>query len=183
MTELQEQKDALRKVLQAKARQIPSAGRRAADKQFKRAVLLHPKYLEADSVLLYFSTPFEPDTLFMISRALHEGKQVYLPKCVDSHTMLPGRVRSLEDLTETGMFGIREPPEPEKHRVRLDFAVVPCVGASKAGARLGHGAGYYDRFFSWNPDVYKLCLCYKDLLTDDIPVGPLDVMMDEVISF
>jgi 5-formyltetrahydrofolate cyclo-ligase len=96
--------------------------------------------------------------------------------------MLAVEIKSTADLVP-GIWGIPEPAlSPGPYELpALDLALVPCVGASPNGARLGHGAGYYDRFFE-NCETYKLCLCFADLLTDEIPMLPHDTPMDGVIT-
>ena len=63
----------------------------------------------------------------------------------------------------------------------IELAVVPCVCATPDGRRLGHGAGYYDRFLRAHP-MPCLCLCFHALLLDDLPTGPTDFPMDAVIT-
>ena len=39
--------------------------------------------------------------------------------------------------------------------------------------------GYYDRFL--NDKVFKICLCFKELLSDEIVMDKYDIYMDKVI--
>ncbi len=59
------------------------------------------------------------------------------------------RLLSLEEL-EKGPYGIPAPPEsqPWIEPEQIDFAVVPCMACDEKGGRLGHGAGFYDRFLA-----------------------------------
>ena len=92
------------------------------------------------------------------------------------------RIRDERELVP-GILGIPEPlsaretAEPED----IDLALVPCVAASLSGKRLGHGAGYYDRFLRGKGPA-TLCLCYQSLLTEEIPMTPLDVWMDWIVT-
>lgn len=175
-------KSDLRKSLAARAAAIPAKTRRANSEKIARAVLESDVYRQAKSVFIYVSMPTEPDTRPILADALCSGKRVYVPKCADKHTMLAVEIKSLADL-RPGVWGIPEPEDmPETYTPpAIDLAVVPCVGASPGGARLGHGAGYYDRFFE-NCETYKLCLCFADLLTDAVPTEPHDTPMDAVIT-
>ena len=65
-------------------------------------------------------------------------------------------------------------PEP-------DLILVPCVAASPGGIRLGHGAGYYDRFLAEHSGK-AVCLCFRALLRADLPMEETDIPMDLVIS-
>ena len=63
----------------------------------------------------------------------------------------------------------------------LDLIVVPCVSASTGGKRLGHGAGYYDRFLA-HSSGNAICLCFERMLRDDIPMDEYDVWMPAVLT-
>ena len=81
-----------------------------------------------------------------------------------------------------GILGIPEPPAPETDGIpEPDLILVPCVAASPGGIRLGHGAGYYDRFLSGRGGE-KVCLCFRALLRADLPAEDTDVITDLVIT-
>ena len=65
-------------------------------------------------------------------------------------------------------------PEP-------DLILVPCVAAARDGRRLGHGAGYYDRYLEGR-GAETVCLCFRSCLRDDLPACGHDVRMDRVIT-
>ena len=145
-------------------------------------VLSSPPYRQAASLFVYVSTDWEPDTHTLIENAWRAGKAVYVPKCYGQGRMDAVRVFSWQDLVP-GSFGILEPvggpsdgPFPS-----IDLAIVPCVCASRDGQRLGHGAGYYDRFLRAHP-MPCLCLCFHALLRDDLPTDQLDIPMDAVVT-
>ena len=177
-----DEKKALRRLLKEKAAAIPPEKRRKYSAAITRSVLESAVYKNARSVFVYVSTPTEPDTRAILENALHAGKRVYVPKCIDMQTMQAVPIASLDEL-RPGRLGIYEPAHPPESAIPpdIDLAVIPCVGASPQGARLGHGAGYYDRFLA-ACETYKLCLCFSALLTPELPQGPCDVPMDAVIT-
>ena len=59
--------------------------------------------------------------------------------------------------------------------------VIALIGASEDGKRLGHGAGYYDRFLTQSGGR-TVCLCFSAALCGDIPTEPTDVRMHLVVS-
>ncbi len=134
----------------------------------------------AESVFLYVSMWAEPDTRALLEDALAAGKRVYVPLCCPDRVMKAVRIRSTEAL-RPGMCGIPEPFDQTETASagELDLLLVPCLTASRDGKRLGHGAGYYDRFLSGGHGI-TMCLCYEALLTETIPTDAHDVRMDFV---
>ncbi len=196
--DLRREKAALRASIRERAAALDPAvlaesGRRIAD-----SVLSSSLWRRAESVFCYVSVGVEPDTRAILCRALAEGKRLYVPKCLPGpeRIMLAVRIASTEDLVP-GSLGIPEPlftPEhlPETAAARdLDLMLIPCVTADLSGNRLGHGAGYYDRFLapragcaspSRHAFPVTVCLCHAALLSDRVPVDPLDVGMDFVAA-
>src|SRR4030095_5354369 len=89
-----------------------------------------------------------------------------------------------------GKWKILEPPrdrwgEPGKEvaPAELDLVMVPGVGFSRAGGRMGNGQGYYDRLLATvRPDCRLIGLCYECQLFDDLVVSEHDVFMDQVVT-
>ena len=161
----------------------PDAGTRASASAAIGSILLaDPAYKAAGTVFCYAATAQEPDTRAILEDALAADKCLCVPKCIGDGIMKAVRISSLEDL-HPGKYGIPEPAEglPEIAPEIIDLAIVPCVAASTDGRRLGHGAGYYDRFLS-PIGAKRICLCFKALLREDIPMDAHDLLMDKVIS-
>ena len=155
---------------------IKTAGRGIAEKVVNSA-----EFSACKSLFVYVSTAREPDTYYIIEKAWQAGKRVFVPRCLPDNQMQAVRLDGFSEL-RAGMMNIPEPvghetAEPEE----LDLIIVPCVSASADGKRLGHGAGYYDRFLE-RTNAEKICLCFGKLLCEDIPTDSRDVFMDKVIS-
>lgn len=174
-------KAAFRRMLRGREKMSPQA-REAAGRVITARVLKSAEYKAAKTIFIYVSAASEPDTLPVIQDALKNGKQVCVPRCLKGHQMEAVRITGLSDL-QPGAYGIPEPPAccaavpPE----RIDLAVIPCVAASEKGERLGHGAGYYDRYLP-GVKACKMCLCFSWLLFSKIPTDPHDIPMDIVIT-
>ncbi len=82
-------------------------------------------------------------------------------------------------------FGIREPDPghcPEVSASRLDLILVPGLAFTSFGHRLGHGAGYYDRFLATlPPGIPAAGICFTCQLQPALPVEPHDVRLQHVI--
>lgn len=154
----------------------------SANKAITEKVLGSEKYKNSSVIFIYVSTESEPDTINIIESALAEGKKVCVPKCISKSEMEAVVIESLDELVE-GRYGLKEPADTEKaiDIAEIDLAVIPCVAASKENKRLGHGAGYYDRFLE-TTKAFKMCLCFEKLIFDEIPTDEHDILMDKIIS-
>lgn len=175
-------KSELRRAFKARGAALTGEYREQADRAIREAVLQSGLWQRAERVFVYVSMWAEPDTRALIGAALGEGKRVYVPLCCPDKTMKAVRIRSLDELRPSAM-GIPEPPADSEAATpgELELAVVPCVTATAAGARLGHGAGYYDRFLRLHA-CPTLCLCYGQMLADALPMDEHDIWMDFVVT-
>lgn len=153
-----------------------------ADKIISQKVLHSDKFRNCKTVFVYVSTETEPDTSEIIETALKLGKTVCVPKCITKNEMKAVRIFSTDEL-KPGYFGIKEPEscENEIKSEDIDLALIPCMAASYDGSRLGHGAGYYDRFLA-HTEAYKICLCFEKLIYFNIPTDEYDVKSDRTIT-
>ena len=179
---LRREKRRLRGECKDRAAKLTDAYRREADRAMREELLQSELWRSASGVFLYVSVQNEPDTRALIEDALGAGKRVYVPLCCAEHVMKAVRIRSLDEL-RPGVLGIPEPPADNEtaQPCDVDLAVVPCVTATRGGQRLGHGAGYYDRFLQSNP-CKTLCLCYEPMLSPSVPTDAQDRPMDCVLS-
>ena len=141
-------------------------------------------FLEAETIFTYVSMKEEPDTGGIIETSWSMGKKVFVPRCIPGkeRRMEAVEIASWEELSP-GTMGIWEPKKAVKGRKERGFSLmlIPCVMADKRGGRLGHGAGYYDRFLA-SAEGGKLCLCYEALLYSKVPMEEKDIFMDYVLT-
>lgn len=162
-------------------------------KESKRSGLLGLGKTEK-TVLAYFSVGNEPSTLALINELLKSGKRVCLPLCIDldeeGHrtdivdAMEARQITSFDDLVP-GAYGIPEPKadtvtvQPEE----IDIIILPCISCDRDCNRIGHGAGYYDKFLSkTDKDCFTMALCYEEVMLDDIPTEPHDMPVGAVVT-
>ncbi|MEE5989063.1 MAG: 5-formyltetrahydrofolate cyclo-ligase [Lachnospiraceae bacterium] len=142
-----------------------------------------PAYVRAGEILLYASYRNEVPTERIFAYSVSAGKRVYYPK-VENNDLVFTRVRDLREL-EIGFKGIPEPPSagsPAEIRNTRAVIICPGLGFGMDGSRIGYGRGYYDRFLSANPDIYKIGVCFEIQFSDTVPHGEEDLPMDEVIT-
>jgi len=110
------------------------------------------EFKKANTIMLYTSTDFEVDTNSIIDEALKAGKRVAVPYVLkEGKRMVPSLIKNRTSDLSPGPYGIYQPTEKsfmECPCSEIDLVVVPGIAFTKGGARLGRGAGYYDRFLS-----------------------------------
>lgn len=143
-------------------------------------VINSKEFKKASSVFIYIATTKEVKTDKIINEAFKQNKDVYVPKCLDVFEMVAVKINSFDELKE-GKYGILEPIADDTFDGNIDLSVIPCMSCSKDLKRIGHGKGYYDRYLSRHK-THKMALCFKKLLSHDIPIDENDILMDEVIS-
>lgn len=137
-----------------------------------------PEFEAARTVMLYLSMPSEVDTAPLALRAWQMGKQVAVPKVSwDQRRMLPTEITTLSGgLTTTGS-GVREPVGGKPIPLDLiDLVVVPGLGFSTNGHRIGRGMGFYDRFLAQADFLGTSCgLAFEEQVVPELPVLDHDV--------
>ena len=180
------EKTAVRKQLRAITKALTREYKEQASASIARLVLESTEYKAAGSIFIYISMDGEPDTKDIIRQALSDGKAVYVPRCLSDGIMEAVKIDSFECL-KPGHYGIPEPDAALNSTDVSSFdsetavAFVPCVGASRDGRRMGHGAGYYDRFLE-NRSMKKVMLVYAAQIMSEIPCDEHDIIMDRVIT-
>lgn len=135
---------------------------------------------------LYFSLPYEVDTIRIINFLLKEKKQVALPRMKDSELQFYF-INSLDDVVIDNQWKIGQPKDTNSivKVADLDLIIVPLVAFNQKKYRLGHGKGYYDRFLS-NPEckAFKLGLAYQvqEIANDVFFVDNWDIPFDAIIT-
>lgn len=169
--------------------------------------LLHAECYEKSRVIYgYYPLGNEVNCLPILRQALSDGKTVALPatgarllerteaaemdaaeagatrKTEAAHRMEFFRVNSLDEVAE-GNFHVMEPivecPVIQEERA---LVLVPGVTFDRSGNRYGYGGGYYDRYFSRFPGVYRAALCYEHQMEENLIVLDTDIKMHEIYT-
>ena len=75
-------------------------------------------------------------------------------------------------------------PASDGAEVTPDVVLVPCVGFSAAGYRLGYGGGYFDRWMAAHPQVTTIGIAWaaSELSAGDFEPQPHDQPMSLVVT-
>ena len=178
------EKKELRAMIREKNKNITDEYRAQANAGIATRFLLYPVFQQVESIFCYVNTDMEPDTRTIIETAWQMGKMVTVPRCIpgSDSEMEAVEIKSWDDL-EPGTLGLMEPKQglPVVDGYKIALAIIPCVSADRWGGRLGHGAGYYDRWLK-GQSMYKYCLCFEGLMSEHIPMDEHDIRMDRIFT-
>jgi 5-formyltetrahydrofolate cyclo-ligase len=137
-----------------------------------------PEFAAARVVMLFLSMPHEIETSSLALRCWQAGKTVVVPKVSwDQRRMLPVEITSLQTGISTTHPGVREPTTGKPIPLNMiDLVVVPGIGFTPTGHRIGRGMGFYDRFLAQNDFVGVSCgLGFEEQVLEQIPVLDHDI--------
>ncbi len=82
----------------------------------------------------------------------------------------------------TGPLGILAPVDDTAWDLPIDVAVVPGLGFSTLGARLGFGAGYDDRWLAEHPEITIVGVAFDYRILDQLPVARHHIAMNIIVT-
>ena len=130
----------------------------------------------------YISTADEVSTEAIIDNAEESHIKIAVP-CIYGDKMYAIKYFGKETLTQN-KYGIYEPKFDDAKIAIFEDAVVlvPLLGFDENMNRLGHGKGFYDRFFAENPNCTKIGLAFEEQKFDKVIHDRFDVQMDYVVT-
>ena len=173
------QKAALRKHLLEKRDATSAELREISSDKICKNLKQIDLFNNSENIASYFPIGSEVNTNHIMLDILEQGKNLLLPKVVGDNLEFY-TVPNLKAL-EKGSFDIMEPKDICKRAENIDCVLVPTVGISKSGSRLGYGNGYYDKFLA-DKSVTKIALTYNKQIVKSIPSSEHDIKMDWIIS-
>lgn len=178
-------KQQLRSELMAKRKAMNPAQLDSRGLKTQSRFLATPYYANARTVALYAPIKGEVPTRDILTAALQDGKIVCYPL---SH--VHGRILSFRAITneaelEPGRLGVREPANSADliPVSQIDLFVVPGLGFSRDGKRLGRGGGYYDATLKAASELSRrVGLSFSEQMVENLPSNSDDVPMDLVVT-
>ena len=88
---------------------------------------------------------------------------------------------NLKEQTQVGSYGIPVPAQGVE--VLPDALLVPCVGFTRAGFRLGYGGGWFDRTLPGLPKtVISIGIAYDALELSDYTAEAFDIPLNYIVT-
>lgn len=133
------------------------------------------------SVFVYVSLPDEVATRTLIDTFVARGATVTVPRIVAGGEMRAVSFPGWEEM-RAGPLGIPAPSSRLAYNGPIESAIVPGLGFTRDGARIGYGAGYYDRWLASHPHTARIGVAFECQLVAMLPQEAHDVPMHRVIT-
>ena len=147
-------------------------------------ILALPELMNVRTVFSYLAAWDEVDLDYVNQTLTAQGITVACPVCFEKGRM-EAYAPENESAVEAGAYGIKSPVvsrssfiEPED----IDLVLVPCVAFDEAKNRLGHGAGYYDRYLPRCSRAVFVLAAFQVQKLDGLCCDAHDVKMDIVVT-
>ncbi len=148
-------------------------------KQIQKRLKKISEFRLANSIGMYYPIGSEVPTQDIMQEAISNGKEILLPKVIGENLEFR-KIKDFGDL-EKGNFDIMEPKDDCTPSDKFDVILVPTVGISPDGYRLGYGHGYYDRFLA-KRKVVTIALTYAKQVIKSVPRSEDDVRIDWIVT-
>jgi len=150
-----------------------------ASKKMQKRLKKINAFIDAQKIGVYYPIGSEILTQDIIQELLSNGKDVFLPKVIGKNI----EFRKIIDFSslEKGSFDIMEPRDDCQIDNNLDVVLVPTVGISPTGVRLGYGHGFYDRFLSEHKTT-TISLTLEKQIIKNIPKSEHDIIIDWIVT-
>jgi len=160
---------------------LDATERATASAAIRARCLADARLAASEVVFAFISTADEVDTHALIDALLARGQRVLVPLLADRTAMLavpfPGWAR-----LAPGKLGILTPPQAPAWPHAPDTVLVPGLAFTPAGARLGYGGGYYDRWLAHHRPRHVAALAFEAQLVETLPGSAHDQRVARIFS-
>ncbi|EDV26793.1 uncharacterized protein TRIADDRAFT_54064 [Trichoplax adhaerens] len=186
-------KNLLRKTIKQRVALISDIQKDRESLQVAKKLMATPEYQKSKRVCVYLHMDDEIRTTAILKDIFSTNKICYIPHYYGP-IMDMVRLHSWEDYDNLPLtsWNIKQPADNEQRENAisgggLDLIIVPGLGFTMAGDRLGRGKGYYDGYLQkYEEKLHKrpitIALAFASQICDTIPTDDHDRRIDMVIS-
>jgi 5-formyltetrahydrofolate cyclo-ligase len=124
---------------------------------------------------------WEADPRAILRWAADQGRAIALPFFASRDSAMMFRQWEAENPLETGPFGILQ-PSAAAPALTPDCLLIPLIGFTRSGVRLGQGGGHYDRYCAAHPDALRIGLAWGVQCCDALPQDDHDVPLHAILT-
>ena len=187
------EKRELRRQLRSKRRRFSSSERKNASEKIEQQVVTSHRFLVSRRIAVYVPVAGEIDTMPIAGKAWHMSKEIYLPVLFSYRRRLAFARYQASTIVKPNRVGIDEPQVDPKQWYgpqQLDLILLPMVGFSKSGFRVGMGGGYYDASLEYlknrevgkRPVLFGMGYEFQRFDDNQIAADSWDVKLDGVFT-
>lgn len=152
------------------------------------------EYKSSKRISVYLSMPSEVQTEGILKDIFKTKRDCFIPRYIGPNMDMV-KLNSMEDMMSLPVtaWNIKQPSEQDEREEAistggLDLIIVPGLGFTKGGLRLGRGKGYYDTYImkcieKCEKKPLLIGLAFSTQLCNELPVTERDMKLDHVISF
>ncbi|XP_055380146.1 5-formyltetrahydrofolate cyclo-ligase [Condylostylus longicornis] len=161
-------KKAMRKAVSKKTSQLSLEAIKKQSEEIRNKIISSELFKKSERICVYLSTPTEVDTIGILEEMFKFGKKVFVP-AYHGKSMEMLLIKDMNDYESLSItkWNIKQPNYKDNREnalaTGLDLFLMPGVGFSIEGGRLGHGMGYYDKYLKRYFEKYPENLLMKNL--------------------
>ena len=162
-------------------RAMGAEARKAASEAICARLLTLPQVKAARTVLSYMALPDEADLSALHDGLRERGVRLCFPVSLPHGAMEAWEPRGWV----SGSYGIREPDRGSSLPIppeEIDLVLAPCVAFDEKRKRLGHGAGYYDRYLPQCAQAAVIAAAFESQKLPAVVTDAHDRTMDAVVT-
>jgi 5-formyltetrahydrofolate cyclo-ligase len=156
---------------------LPESVRKTASEQIVARIRDLKVYQNAHIIGIYVPIGSEADPRTLLKDTT---KQFCYPKITDPKTVRMEFRFDTGTMTE-GPFHTKEPLGAAVNPADIDLLIVPGLGFSLTGVRIGYGKGYYDRYLKDFPNS-MIGMAFSKQIVPTLPQEAFDVLFSTVIT-
>jgi len=145
-----------------------------------------PQIEAAETVAAYYSIGSEPGTRAFVRALLDSGRRVLLPIVLDDFDLDWAELTDPSDLETAGRLGLQEPTGSRLGPDAIadaDLVICPGLAVDVTGARLGRGAGCYDRALARvDADTTRCIVVYDQEVVESVPTTERDQQVSLAVT-
>ncbi|CAH0550305.1 unnamed protein product [Brassicogethes aeneus] len=185
-------KTLLRKEIAEKLKGISAEERNRQSEIVQEKLFSLPEFKSSKRVSVFLSMDTEINTEPIVRKLFDDGKECFVPRYTKTNMQMV-KLTSMADWENLPLtkWNIKQPSLTEDREDALktgglDLIISPGVAFTKTGLRIGHGGGYYDKYFQNLRDNQKkpvtfIGVAFREQIVNDIPVESTDIALDAVI--